>query len=266
MIAGSDCTVEIVLPVFNEAQSLRPNVITLIEYLEQQQIQFRWCITIANNASTDSTSVIATSLSAQFPGVVFVENLDEKGRGRALRHVWLMSKADVVAYMDIDLSTNLRHFLPLIAPLLNGEYHVATGSRLLPGAQVKRKLLREVISRSYNLLVKLIFPRRLFVDAQCGFKALTHEAVHKLVPLLMDNKWFFDTELLLRAEQSGYKVHEVPVQWVEGPGSSVKIIRTAFDDVVGLLRVRREPLRKAKARLLSEAVSPMSHSTQTSES
>jgi glycosyltransferase involved in cell wall biosynthesis len=243
----SGSTVEIVLPVFNEALQLEQNVVTLIDYLKHQA-QFQWRITIANNASTDDTAAIAFKLAERFPELVFVEDLSEKGRGRALRQAWLKSTADVVAYMDIDLSTNLRHFVPMVNPLLAGEFGIATGSRLLPGAQVERQLKREIISRSYNLLVKVLFPQRKFVDAQCGFKALTREAVQELIPLIEDQSWFFDTELLLRAEQSGYIVHEVPVQWVEDLESSVKILKTAFDDVVGLVRVRRESLSRATSR------------------
>ena len=248
MTASPERTVEVVLPVFNEAITLEKSVTAVFNYL-QQQTRFRWRITIVDNASTDSTLSIASGLAERFGGLVFVEHLSEKGRGLALRHAWLQSNADVVAYMDIDLSTNLRNFLPLVNPLLEGYVQVSIGNRLLPGAKVERQIKREIISRSYNLLVKAFFPFRQFGDAQCGFKALTRAAVQELVPLVADNQWFFDTELLLRAEQLGYEIHQAPVEWIEDLDSSVKIIRTAFDDVVGLLRVRCQSLTRAKRRM-----------------
>ena len=102
-------------------------------------------------------------------------HLDQKGRGRALKAAWLASEADIVSYMDVDLSTNLSSFMPLIAPLATGHSEVAIGSRLSKGAVVTRQWKREVISRTYNLMIKLAFRNR-FSDAQCGFKALTREA------------------------------------------------------------------------------------------
>ncbi len=140
--------------------------------------------------------------------------------------------------MDVDLSTDLDFFMPMIEPLMRGAYHIATGSRLKRGAQVQRGLKREFISRTYNLIVKSMFPRRRFHDAQCGFKAITREAAEKLLPHIVDNKWFFDSEMLLRAEQLGYTVWEVPVRWTDDPDSRVKIVSTAMEDLKGLWRVR----------------------------
>ncbi len=230
-------SLDVVIPVYNEERDLAPNITKLRDFLVQS-CPYRWRIVIANNASTDRTLEIAQALAEQYPGEVTYIHLEEKGRGRALKRAWLASTADVVCYMDVDLSTNLRHLMPLVEPIFAGRYHIAIGSRLMPGARVTRQLKREVISRAYNLIIKLMFPRRRFSDAQCGFKALSRQAVQDLVPYIQDNHWFFDSELLLRAEQCGYKIWEVPVEWIEDLDSRVKIIPTAIEDLKGLWRVR----------------------------
>jgi len=233
--SARDITVDVVIPVYDEEQILEQSVTTLREFL-QQRCPHRWRIVIADNASTDKTLEMAKRLSSLYPKVNYI-HLDQKGRGRALRRAWLESEADIVSYMDVDLSTNLEAFPPLIDGLIKGGYHVAIGSRLKQGARVERRLKREIISRCYNLLIKLMFWSG-FSDAQCGFKALTRKAVEDLVPMVKDQGWFFDSELLLRAEQKGYQIYEVPVNWVDDPDSRVNIVQTAWGDFKGLIRVR----------------------------
>jgi glycosyltransferase involved in cell wall biosynthesis len=228
-------TVDVVIPVYNEEDDLESSIETLRAFLHER-CPYRWRVLIADNASVDSTLDIAKRLSAEFPQVSYL-HLDQKGRGRALRRAWLESEADVVSYMDVDLSTNLEAFLPLIDGLVKEGYQVAIGSRLKKGADVERQVKREIISRCYNVLIKLMFRNR-FSDAQCGFKALTRNAVRELVPIVKDQGWFFDSELLLRAEQKGYAIYEVPVTWVDDPDSRVNIVETAWGDLKGLLRVR----------------------------
>ena len=226
--------VDVVIPVYNEESALEKSVLALREFL-QKNCPIEWRVVVANNASTDSTIEIAKRLAERFADVRYV-HLDVKGRGRALRKAWLETDADIVAYMDVDLSTNLRFFPPLVQALLDG-YDVAIGSRLMSASRVTRTFRREVISRCYNLLVKALFFTR-FSDAQCGFKALTRVAATKLVPVVKDESWFFDTELLILAEKKGYRIKEVPVEWIEDLDSRVHILRTATDDIRGLLRVR----------------------------
>jgi len=232
--------VDVVIPVYNEERDLERGVTRLREFL-RENCPYRWRIVVADNASRDRTLEIAEELSRRWPGEVGLIHLDQKGRGRALRRAWLDSDADVVSYMDVDLSTGLDAFLPMIEPLAQGKLHVATGSRLLPQSRIRRSLSREFISRTYNLMVKLMFPFKHFSDAQCGFMACTRKAVQELVPLVQDQAWFFDSELLLRAEQRGYCIHDVPVEWKEDPGSTVKIASTAWEDIKGLFRVRFTP-------------------------
>lgn len=228
--------IDVAVPVFNEQAILESSIRTLHEYLSTR-IDLQWRITIADNASTDDTADIADRLAASLTGVVAV-HLGEKGRGRALKQVWLHSTAAVVAYLDVDLSTDLSALPPLIAPLLSGHSDVAIGTRLAPGARVVRGRTREFISRSYNLLLRGAMAVR-FSDAQCGFKAVRREVAQQLIPLIEDNGWFFDTELLIIAERSGLRIHEVPVDWIDDPHSSVDIVSTAREDIKGMLRVGR---------------------------
>lgn len=232
-------TVDVVIPVYNEERVLAQSVATLREFLERNLAQ-GWKIVIVDNASIDKTWDIAQALSQQHSDVISL-HLGQKGRGRALRRAWLESTSDIVSYMDVDLSTDLSAFPKLIQAIDEG-YDVAVGSRLLPGSSVRRSFKREFTSRSYNFLIKAMFRAR-FCDAQCGFKALSAEAARKLVPLVQDQGWFFDTELLILAEKKGYRIKEVPVAWVEDPDSRVSVPKTAFDDLKGLLRMRFGPHR-----------------------
>jgi putative flippase GtrA len=232
--------IEIVIPVHNEERELAGCVQVLHTYL-REHIPFPATITIADNASTDATPQAARELAEALPGVR-VLRLEDKGRGRALRAAWSASDADVVAYLDVDLSTGLDALLPLVAPLVNGHSDLAIGSRLAPGARTVRGAKRELISRGYNALVQLMHCVS-FSDAQCGFKAARTEVIRPLLAVTTDDGWFFDTELLLLAEHNGLRIHEVPVDWVEDLDSRVALAATAWDDLRGLLRMAR-----AKAR------------------
>jgi glycosyltransferase involved in cell wall biosynthesis len=227
---------EVVVPVYNEQESLRSSVRTLHAYLASQ-FDLPWRITIADNASTDATLDIATILTYELDRVDAI-HLDEKGRGRALKRAWLASSARVVAYVDVDLSTDLRGLPPLVAPLLSGHSDVAIGTRLASSSRVSRGGKRELISRSYNFLLRRTMGAS-FSDAQCGFKAMRSDVAAQLLPLVEDDGWFFDTELLILAERSGMRIHEVPVDWVDDPDSRVDILSTAREDLKGMLRVTR---------------------------
>jgi glycosyltransferase involved in cell wall biosynthesis len=227
--------VEIVVPVYNEEVALESSVRRLQRFLSAE-FPFTWRIVIADNASTDGTPAIARRLATMLPGVQSLR-LERKGRGRALRAAWSTSEARVVAYMDVDLSTDLRGLLPLVAPLLSGHSDLAIGTRLAHGARVVRGPKRELISRSYNSLLHAVLRAR-FSDAQCGFKAARTDALGAgLLDAVRDDGWFFDTELLILAQRRGLRIHEVPVDWVDDPDSRVNIVRTALDDLRGVGRL-----------------------------
>ncbi len=248
--------IEVVLPVLNERVVLAQSVQTLITHLDTH-CPYPWQITVVDNGSTDGTWEIACDLM-RGNHRVHAMRLNQRGRGLALRIAWLQSDAEIVAYMDIDLSMGLDAFLPLIAPLVSGERRVATGSRLLPGARVTRGAKREIISRCYNALIHLLIPHR-FSDAQCGFKALRGETVRELVPLVKNNRWFFDTELLLLAEEHGDLIHEVPVRWVEDTDTRVHLAETACEDIEGLLRVRMQRWQRRYGQMLNRFPAPLIH-------
>jgi putative flippase GtrA len=226
--------VEIVVPVRNEEHDLGPSVRRLRGYLDHA-FPCRTRITIADNGSTDGTWPLALALAADLDGVRAVQ-INQPGRGGALRSVWSASEADVFAYMDVDLSTDLNALLPLVAPLLSGHSDVAIGTRLARGARVVRGPKREIISRCYNLLLHATLGTR-FSDAQCGFKAIRADAARELLPLTEDTGWFFDTELLVLAERAGLRIHEVPVDWIDDPDSRVNVVGTALADLRGIARL-----------------------------
>src|SRR6478735_5933008 len=225
---------DIVVPVFNEERALEASIRRLHAYL-RDDFPFSWRIVIADNASTDGTTAIAQRLARELPQVEALR-LDAKGRGRALRAAWSTSPARAVAYMDVDLSTDLRALLPLVAPLLSGHSDVAIGSRLAHGSNVVRGAKRELISRAYNTILHTIL-RAHFSDAQCGFKAVRAQTARELLADVRDDGWFFDTELLVLAQRRGLRIHEVPVDWVDDPDSRVDIVRTALTDLRGVSRL-----------------------------
>lgn len=235
--ATASPVLDLVIPVFNEETDLERAVRTTRAFLDRS-FPYPARVTIADNASTDGTLAIARRLATELPGVR-VEHLDAKGRGRALHTVWLASDAQVLAYMDVDLSTDLAALLPLVAPLVSGHSHLAIGSRLSRTSRVVRGPKRELISRTYNLILRGALSAR-FSDAQCGFKAIRADAARELLPLVEDTGWFFDTELLVLAERAGLRIHEVPVDWVDDPDSRVDIVATAAADLRGVARLLRE--------------------------
>lgn len=236
---------DVVIPVYNEEEQLRDSILKLRNFLKDN-MQIPWRIVIADNGSTDGTLKVAQQLSQEFPEVKAI-HIEQKGRGRALRRVWQESQSDILTYMDVDLSTDLSAFPQLAVSIVDGN-DIAIGSRLSREAVVKRSLKREITSRVYNILIKVIHQTR-FSDAQCGFKAISREAAQELLPLTKDNEWFFDTELLILAEKKGYRIKEIPVRWIEDPGSTVKVLKTAYKDIKGLLRLKFSPgLFKNKKR------------------
>jgi glycosyltransferase involved in cell wall biosynthesis len=228
------CQVEIVVPVKDEETDLAPSVRRLQAFLAGG-FPFTTHITIADNGSTDRTGDIAAGLAAEFAGVSAVQ-LTEPGRGRTLRSIWSASPCDVLAYMDVDLSTDLNALLPLVAPLMSGHSDVAIGTRLARGSRVIRGPRREVISRGYNLLLRATLGAG-FSDAQCGFKAIRRDQARELLPRTKDGGWFFDTELLVLAERAGLRIHEVPVDWTDDPDSRVNVRATVLADLRGIMRL-----------------------------
>ena len=227
-------TIDIVIPVLNEETALPSCIDALSNYLSTS-IDRPWTISIVDNGSLDETLMVARGL-AKKDKRIRVLSLPAKGRGRALRTAWIQSNSDIVCYMDVDLSTKLAALLPLLSAIDEG-YDIAIGSRLASNSVVKRSLKREIISRVYNLLLRLVFGLKI-TDAQCGFKALSKEAANRLVPLVENNNWFFDTELLIVGHANNHSITEIPVEWVEDSDTRVKIVKTVIEDLLGTLRMK----------------------------
>ncbi len=230
-------SVDIVLPVLNEEKDLPVSLDKLYSFLQANMSGYQCRIVVADNGSTDTTLDIAKKYKAKYPGKIDYIHLPERGRGRALKKAWIESDSDIVSFMDIDLSTRLEAFPPMIHAIDKEGYDIAIGSRLTKGSKVTRGLKREFISRCYNLMIKMMFFTR-FKDAQCGFKAMNRRVVNELIPIVKDNTWFLDTELLIIAAKNWYRIKEIPVTWVDDPDTRVKIVRTVRTDIEGLLRLR----------------------------
>ncbi|WP_104475915.1 bifunctional glycosyltransferase family 2/GtrA family protein [Actinokineospora auranticolor] len=256
---GPAPVLDVVVPVHNEERDLEPCVRRLHAHL-REHFPYRFRITVADNASTDGTWAVAEGLAGELPGVRAVK-LAQKGRGRALHATWLASDAEVLAYLDVDLSTDLNALSPLVAPLISGHSDVAIGSRLARGARVVRGPKREFISRCYNLILRGTLAVR-FSDAQCGFKAIRADVARALLPHVADTGWFFDTELLVLAQRAGSRIHEVPVDWVDDPDSRVDIVSTAVADLRGIARLGRGlatgrlPITELRAQLARGTITP----------
>ena len=239
--------VDIVIPVLNEEKALPLCLDTLKKFLSTD-CPYPCRIVIADNGSTDRTPEIASCLSEENKEVSWMR-IEARGRGRALKQAWLASTADVVAYMDVDLSTDLSSFPDLVRSLDEENFDLAIGSRLMKGSLVrKRTVKREITSRCYNMIIKSMFLNK-FSDAQCGFKAMTTQSARILLPKIQDNGWFFDSELLIVAEKCGFRIKDIPVTWVDDPDSRVNVIKTAKDDLKGLFRLRFGGLSRVVAEI-----------------
>ena len=241
--------VRLVIPCLNEVKQLEQTVRTVRDFLGKN-FPYRWEVFVADNGSSDGTAELAERLSKEFNDVGYF-TIPKRGRGRALRKAWTESDADIVAYTDVDLSTELEALEKLCRGIVEQGCDLATGSRLLPESRIKRGLKRDVISRCYNIFIKCVLFTR-FSDAQCGFKAISRRAVRELVPQVQDEAWFFDTELLVLGEKQGYKIADVPVKWIDDDDSRVKIVSTAWEDIKGVMRLRKllwsSAYRAARAR------------------
>lgn len=240
--------VEVVIPIYNEEEDLETSINKLYSFLSKNLSRFEWKITIADNASTDDSLSIAQKLSGRHAEIKYI-HLTQKGRGRAVKKAWRLSDADILVYMDVDLSTDLNSLVPIIRSL-EQEYDIAIGSRLLSDSQViNRTIKREILSRIYNILIKIFFNTH-FSDAQCGFKAVTKNTVRNLIPYITDNAWFFDSELLIVGDKLGYRIFEEPVKWIDNPGSTVRVLPTVTGDLTGLWRLFwQRPWKKIKGKI-----------------
>lgn len=212
--------VSVVLPAYNESEL----IVDSVEKVRNVLLELGWTfeIIIAENGSTDGSDIISKMLSEEYEEVKHLHT--EKGRGNALRAAFKKAEGDVIMYMDMDLSTDLRYIEVIVNSILDG-YDVVTGSRLLPESVVVGRISkREITSRAYNFLVRLILGSKL-MDHQCGFKAYNKESLRVIIDDVKDNDWSFDTEILVKSQKKGFKVTEIPVYWVDNTDTSVKLLK-----------------------------------------
>jgi len=235
-----ECFLNVTLPVFNEASCLRESVSRVVRMLDTIEESFE--VVIVDNGSTDETPQLAKRLAEEDPRIRMIR-LEKAGRGAAIKRSWLLTRAQIVSYMDIDLSTDLACFPALIAPLRRQEAPLVVGSRLHKDADVSRCWHRDSISRIYVKLVQHVLGDRLS-DFQCGFKAADRRTIGAILPLVQNDSWFFDTELVFVAKRLGFRVSEVPVRWNEDRDSRVRILPTILEDLLGICRLRWDSMGK----------------------
>ena len=227
----------LVLPVYNESDVIEKSVSNLVSHLSASSGQ-GWGILIADNASNDGTAEKAKALVRRYKMVKYLF-IKRKGRGGALREAWTRNSADVYAYCDIDLATDLVHLREMFALVLGGA-DLAVGNRYMAGASAERHRKRLFLSKAYLSLVSLFFTTEI-TDFQCGFKAVNRRVVRELLPKVKDDGWFFDTELLIKAESAGsYGIAQMPVRWKENRNSKVNMVKIVFNYIIDLIRLKRE--------------------------
>lgn len=230
----------LVFPIYNEELQVASSVQKLIEYAGLNLSNYDWKCAVVDNASKDRSPEICRGLEVTYPGKFKYIRLEEKGRGLALKHVWLSEDYDFSLYMDLDLSTDLSHVLDSIKAFENGA-DLTYGSRKSEGSNVTgRNTKRILTSWGYVNIVRLLSFSKI-KDFQCGFKGISKSLASKLMPEMTDRRWFFDTELLLNAEKLGYKVQEIPVVWVDDPDSTVKVISDSSDMFGSLVKYLWDP-------------------------
>ncbi len=232
--------VEFCLPVYNEENILKENTLKLLEFLKQQSYNFAWRIIILNNGSTDNSKIIGQELVNHRIKII---DFKDSGKGRAIKRYGLVSRADWLIYMDIDLAVSLANINDLTEQLITTQYDMIIGSRLLPESKVDRSPARSLSSKIYNFLSRIILSHK-FTDLQCGFKAIRTEIFKNIIPLIKDNNWFFDTELIYLAHRRNYRLKEIPVNWSENRyqqrKSKVRLIKDGVIFLIKLINLRYE--------------------------
>ena len=235
--------VELIFPVLNEANSLRAQLEKVRGFVSKN-LQYSFNITVVDNGSTDETKLVIKKMIKEKIVDKYI-HLSERGRGRAIKTAVDKSKSEIVAYMDIDLSTDLKFLIPLIDSIYKYGYDISIGSRLSKGSKViGRKMIREITSRSYNFIIKLFFPFSGIDDMQCGFKAFKRTRINQIINNVSNDKWFFDTEFIIMARSENLKIDQIPVVWVDDPNTSVNILTTAIEDLIGLIKLRLKLFKK----------------------
>jgi len=219
------CEVCAILPVFNDREALETAIPRSIAVLEK--ITDSFLLAVAEDGSTDGSAEYVREWEEKDSRVRLFHAEERLGRGTALTRVIRMVDAEIVCYYDVDLATDMAHLPALVQAIRDGS-DVVTGSRLMPESDIVRTQGREVASRGYNFLVRTVLKSTLY-DHQCGFKAFRRDRILPLLDSVEAPHWFWDTELLVRAQKKGYRITEIPVRWRTSDKTTVR-----FSDVYGM--------------------------------
>ena len=227
--------VDIIVPVYNEQEILTATIRKLVDTFKPEQ-EFIYRIIIADNGSTDNTLKIAKELAKRFSNVKYLHT-PIKGRGYVLRLGWSKSNADILCYIDADLSTNPQYLKEMIKKMVNEGFEIATCSKHLKNSKTTRSLIRKILSLGYCFIVRTMFNSKIS-DFQGGCKAITKSTIKKLLPLVRDNNWFFDTELLILGEKLNHKILEYPIICIDKRRGKVKILSTIYTFIIKIIELK----------------------------
>ncbi|MFA6514085.1 MAG: glycosyltransferase [Patescibacteria group bacterium] len=221
--------VDFCLPIRNEAEVIENNLLQLISCLNTIKLDFDWKIIGVINGSSDDSALIVESVKNSFFDKLDLINIERPGKGGAIKLCWRRSDAEVLVFMDADLAVSLEAVERLVRPVLKKEADLVISSRFISGASAQRSLQRGIISKSYAFLSRLMLNHKV-QDIQCGFKVISSAAFKKIEKFLVDDDWFFDTELVVLAGIAKLKVLEIAVTWRENRASTKKSKIRIFSD------------------------------------
>ena len=231
--------ITIAIPAFNEEQIIAKNSIRLESFLKKALPEFDWQVIIADNASTDNTRRESEEAARASERIKYFFT-PKKGKGEAVLSAWTANPADIYAFTDADLAADISALPELIRLIALGQADFAIGSRYLPGSEVRRSFFRKFFSHGYRMVLGIAAGLRAS-DAPCGLKAISAKAAEAILPLIEDREWFFDTELLLRAEKAGLIIAEVPVKWTEPRKrkSKVSTVKLSCDYLKKIWKIKK---------------------------
>jgi len=229
--------VSLILPAYNEAERLGDTVRQVADALHKITPSFE--LIVAEDGSTDGTDKIAANLAKEYSYVKYLHSKDRLGRGKALNRAFKISEGEILAYIDVDLATDLNHLEELINAIREEGYDFSTGSRWLKDSDVKRSFTRRIASKGFNFMTRVLLKSKI-KDHQCGFKAFKRAQLFDILDVVKDNHWFWDTEVLVRAQRKGYRIKEFPVRWRSDKKTKVDLKRDVFGMGKQIIRLWRE--------------------------
>jgi glycosyltransferase involved in cell wall biosynthesis len=220
------CEISAIIPAYNECRRIekainitRESLYALTPFAE---------VIISEDGSSDGTYDIAAKLAEDNAETCLLHSDKRCGKGLALKRAIKAAKGDIICFMDADMATDMLYLPVLIDAIRVEEYDIAIASRLAPASNIERSKTRSIASKAYNTMVRLILRSRIY-DHQCGFKAFKRSSILPILDQIKDDRWFWDTEMLVRAQFAGYKIKEIPVSWKEADSTQFNLIKDSYD-------------------------------------